>query len=195
MGHSSLDTASHELRPWNQGRFIAAKRALKPQQHPSGYRPANPRRTVLTRLVARKHPPSTRRQVTCGPFRSCLGMRRLRAPSPEPRAAARTTARKRGVERRTRILVRYQAMGDRPCVSPLQSCRSQMAPLAVARSRWRSWNSIQPVVKFRSASPRAGCAVPITTRSRFHAFAGIVQAVGDSDASALVKRTLCIPHT
>lgn len=32
MGHSSLDPAFHELRPWNEGRVIGAKRALKPQQ-------------------------------------------------------------------------------------------------------------------------------------------------------------------
>ncbi len=32
MGHSSMDPAFHELRPWNEGRVIGAKRALKPQQ-------------------------------------------------------------------------------------------------------------------------------------------------------------------
>jgi len=32
MGHSSLDPAFHELRPWNEGRLIGAKRALKQQQ-------------------------------------------------------------------------------------------------------------------------------------------------------------------
>jgi len=32
MGHSSLDPAFQELRPWNEGRVIGAKRALKPQQ-------------------------------------------------------------------------------------------------------------------------------------------------------------------
>ena len=32
MGHSSLDPAFHELRPWNEGRLLGAKRALKPQQ-------------------------------------------------------------------------------------------------------------------------------------------------------------------
>jgi integrase len=32
MGHSSLDPAFQELRPWNEGRVLGAKRALKPQQ-------------------------------------------------------------------------------------------------------------------------------------------------------------------
>jgi len=32
MAHSSLDPAFHELRPWNEGRVLGAKRALKPQQ-------------------------------------------------------------------------------------------------------------------------------------------------------------------
>ena len=32
MGHSSMDPAFHELRPWNEGRLIGAKRALKQQQ-------------------------------------------------------------------------------------------------------------------------------------------------------------------
>ncbi len=32
MGHSSMDPAFHELRPWNEGRLIDAKRALKQQQ-------------------------------------------------------------------------------------------------------------------------------------------------------------------
>src|SRR5664279_211035 len=32
MGHSSMDPAFHELRPWNEGRLLGAKRALKPQQ-------------------------------------------------------------------------------------------------------------------------------------------------------------------
>ena len=32
MGHSSTDPAFHELRPWNEGRLIGAKRALKQQQ-------------------------------------------------------------------------------------------------------------------------------------------------------------------
>ena len=32
MGHSSIDPAFHELRPWNEGRLIGAKRALKQQQ-------------------------------------------------------------------------------------------------------------------------------------------------------------------
>jgi hypothetical protein len=29
MGHSSMDPAFHDLRPWNEGRVIGAKRALK----------------------------------------------------------------------------------------------------------------------------------------------------------------------
>ena len=29
MGHSSMDPAFQELRPWNEGRVIGAKRALK----------------------------------------------------------------------------------------------------------------------------------------------------------------------
>lgn len=32
MGHSAMDLAFHELRPWNEGRLIGAKRALKQQQ-------------------------------------------------------------------------------------------------------------------------------------------------------------------
>ena len=32
MGHSSIDPAFQELRPWNEGRLLGAKRALKPQQ-------------------------------------------------------------------------------------------------------------------------------------------------------------------
>lgn len=32
MGHSSMDPAFHELRPWNEGRLLGAKRPLKPQQ-------------------------------------------------------------------------------------------------------------------------------------------------------------------
>ncbi|WP_203310409.1 tyrosine-type recombinase/integrase [Sphingomonas beigongshangi] len=32
MGHSAVDPAFHELRPWNEGRLIGAKRALKQQQ-------------------------------------------------------------------------------------------------------------------------------------------------------------------
>lgn len=32
MGHSTLDPAFHELRLWNEGRVMGAKRALKPQQ-------------------------------------------------------------------------------------------------------------------------------------------------------------------
>ena len=32
MGHSSMDPAFHERRPWNEGRLIGAKRALKQQQ-------------------------------------------------------------------------------------------------------------------------------------------------------------------
>ena len=32
MGHSAMDPAFHELRPWNEGRVIGAKRPLKPQQ-------------------------------------------------------------------------------------------------------------------------------------------------------------------
>lgn len=32
MGHSSMDPAFHEIRPWNEGRLIGAKRALKQQQ-------------------------------------------------------------------------------------------------------------------------------------------------------------------
>jgi hypothetical protein len=32
MGHSSMDPAFHELRPWNEGRVIGARGALKPQQ-------------------------------------------------------------------------------------------------------------------------------------------------------------------
>ena len=32
MGHSSIDPALQELRPWNEGRVLGAKRALTPQQ-------------------------------------------------------------------------------------------------------------------------------------------------------------------
>lgn len=32
MGHSPLDPAFEERRPWNEGRLLGAKRALKPQQ-------------------------------------------------------------------------------------------------------------------------------------------------------------------
>jgi integrase len=32
MGHSEFDPAAQERRPWNAGRMIGAKRALKPQQ-------------------------------------------------------------------------------------------------------------------------------------------------------------------
>jgi hypothetical protein len=32
MGHSSMDPAFYELRPWNEGRLVGAKRALKQQQ-------------------------------------------------------------------------------------------------------------------------------------------------------------------
>jgi len=32
MGHSSIDAAFRERRPWNEGRLLGAKRALKPQQ-------------------------------------------------------------------------------------------------------------------------------------------------------------------
>src|ERR1700733_5694338 len=32
MGHLSIDPAFHELRPWNEGRVLGPKRALKPQQ-------------------------------------------------------------------------------------------------------------------------------------------------------------------
>ena len=32
MGHSSMDPAFHDLRPWNEGRLIGPKRALKQQQ-------------------------------------------------------------------------------------------------------------------------------------------------------------------
>ena len=32
MGHSEFDSAIRERRPWNAGRVIGAKRALKPQQ-------------------------------------------------------------------------------------------------------------------------------------------------------------------
>jgi hypothetical protein len=32
MGHSEFDPAVRELRPWNIGRTVGAKRALKPQQ-------------------------------------------------------------------------------------------------------------------------------------------------------------------
>ena len=32
MGHSEFDPAIRERRPWNAGRMVGAKRALKPQQ-------------------------------------------------------------------------------------------------------------------------------------------------------------------
>ncbi len=32
MGHSVMDPALHELRPWNEGRLVGTKRALKQQQ-------------------------------------------------------------------------------------------------------------------------------------------------------------------
>ena len=32
MGYLSMDPAFHETRPWNEGRLIGAKRALKQQQ-------------------------------------------------------------------------------------------------------------------------------------------------------------------
>lgn len=32
MGHSPLDPAFEERRPWNEGRLLGAKRALKQQQ-------------------------------------------------------------------------------------------------------------------------------------------------------------------
>ena len=32
MGHSEFDPATRERRPWNSGRIVGAKRALKPQQ-------------------------------------------------------------------------------------------------------------------------------------------------------------------
>jgi hypothetical protein len=32
MGHSEFDPAARERRPWNAGRMVGAKRALKPQQ-------------------------------------------------------------------------------------------------------------------------------------------------------------------
>src|ERR1700752_4186273 len=32
MGHSEYDPAAKERRPWNAGRMVGAKRALKPQQ-------------------------------------------------------------------------------------------------------------------------------------------------------------------
>ncbi len=32
MGHSAMDPAFHERRPWNEGRLVGAKRALKQQQ-------------------------------------------------------------------------------------------------------------------------------------------------------------------
>lgn len=32
MGHSVMDPAFHELRPWNEGRLVGTKRALKQQQ-------------------------------------------------------------------------------------------------------------------------------------------------------------------
>lgn len=33
MGHSEYDPAAKERPPWNVGRTVGAKRALKPQQH------------------------------------------------------------------------------------------------------------------------------------------------------------------
>jgi hypothetical protein len=32
MGHSEYDPAAKDRRPWNVGRMVGAKRALKPQQ-------------------------------------------------------------------------------------------------------------------------------------------------------------------
>lgn len=32
MGHSEYDPPAEERRPWNVGRMVGAKRALKPQQ-------------------------------------------------------------------------------------------------------------------------------------------------------------------
>jgi len=32
MGHSEYDSAAKDRRPWNAGRMLGAKRALKPQQ-------------------------------------------------------------------------------------------------------------------------------------------------------------------
>ena len=32
MGHSEYDPAAKDRRPWNAGRMVGAKRALKPQQ-------------------------------------------------------------------------------------------------------------------------------------------------------------------
>ena len=32
MGHSEFNPSSHERRPWNAGRMVGSKRALKPQQ-------------------------------------------------------------------------------------------------------------------------------------------------------------------
>ncbi len=32
MGHSSMDPAFHELRPWNERRLVGAKRSLNQQQ-------------------------------------------------------------------------------------------------------------------------------------------------------------------
>jgi hypothetical protein len=32
MGHSEFDPASGERRPWNAGKMVGARRALKPQQ-------------------------------------------------------------------------------------------------------------------------------------------------------------------
>jgi hypothetical protein len=32
MGHSEFDPASRKRRPWNAGKMVGAKRALKPQQ-------------------------------------------------------------------------------------------------------------------------------------------------------------------
>ena len=32
MGHSSIGPVIHEVRPWNEGRVLGAKRAAQPQQ-------------------------------------------------------------------------------------------------------------------------------------------------------------------
>jgi hypothetical protein len=45
MGHSEYDPTAKERRPWNVGRKVGAKRALKPQQglgHPVLARPRTP---------------------------------------------------------------------------------------------------------------------------------------------------------
>lgn len=64
MGHSSMDPAFHELRTWNEGRLLGAKRALKPQQ------------VWAIRFWLDQHRSPTRRLVTCVLSRSFLGMRR-----------------------------------------------------------------------------------------------------------------------